>query len=582
MTHTSASTVPYPMRTAQEKRTAYLARLSQLRADRSSWINHWSELGRHILPRAPRFFASDRNRSGAHKYGSILDNTATRSLRVLSAGMMAGMTSPARPWFRLQVPDPDLRDAHGVRLWLDDVVERMQRVFARSNIYRALQRTYEELGVFGTSAMLVTSDPRTVIRAYSLPIGEYSLQQDYQGRVTTVYREFERTVVEVVKEFGFDNCSRAVQDDFNNRMFENRVDILHVIEPRADQERRPNSAAAIDMPWASVHLEIGGEDQKLLRESGFRTMRVLAPRWQVSGADVYGISPGMEALGDIRQLQQEQLRKSQAIDYQTKPPIQVPTAVKDRASDMLPGGVTYFEPGAILPHDQATPHGGIRTAFEVNLRLDFLLADIDDVRMRIKRAFHEDMFLMLASINDTRMTATEVIERQEEKLLMVGPVVERLTNELLEPLIDITFMDMLELGMLPPPPPELEGVEMEVEFVSILAQAQRAVGITSVQQFMNDMLTVSQSQPDVMDNVNLDKWARGTARMRGVEEEILVDEVAVQSLREARAQAEAAREQLEAAQQQAATVKDLSTSPVDQKTALTEVMRSLAGTPAEP
>jgi hypothetical protein len=578
---TATTTTPYPMRTASEKRTAYLARLGQLKAERSSWISHWSELARYILPRAPRFFASDRNRAGAHKYGSILDSTATRSLRVLSAGMMAGMTSPARPWFRLTVTDPDLALSHTVRLWLDDVRDRMQRVFSRSNVYRILQRVYEELGVFGTSAVFVATDAQSVIRCHSLPIGEFCCQQDYQGRVTTVYREFERSVVELVKEFGYDACSTAVQQAFDNRNFEAPIKVVHVVEPRADQERRIESGAAIDMPWASVYFESGGNDDKILRESGFRRMRVLVPRWQVSGADIYGVSPGMEALGDIKQLQQEQLRKSQGIDYQTKPPLQVPQSVHDRLSDTLPGGTFYYEPGAILPHDQTTPNGGVRTAFEVKLELQHLLADIEDVRVRIKRAFHEDMFLMLAML-DKRMTAKEVIERQEEKLLMVGPVIERLTNELLEPLIDIVFDDMLSVGLIPPPPDELRGADLDVEFVSILAQAQRAVGITSVQQFMNDILSAAQTQPDVVDNVNLDAWARRTANMRGVDEELLVEPQTVQELRETRAQAQAAREQLDAAATQASVVKDLSTAPVDQGTALTEAMRSLNGRPALP
>lgn len=578
----TAATVPYPMRTAQEKRTAYLARLSQLRAERSSWITHWSELARHILPRAPRFFASDRNRSGQHKYGSILDNTATRSVRILSAGLMAGMTSPARPWFRLTVPDPDLSNAHIARVWLDDTVERMQRVFARSNVYRGLHTSYEDRAVFGTNATLVLSDPQSVIRSYSLPIGEYCLQQDYKGHVTTVYREFQRSVGEVVKEFGRDNCSQAVQHSFDNRAFESPVDILHVIEPRADQERRPNSSAALDMPWRSVYIEIGGEDNKLLRESGFRSMRVLAPRWQTSGADVYGISPAMDALGDVKQLQHQQLRKSQVIDYQTKPPLQVPNSVREQT--LLPGDTTYYEPASTIPFDQVTPNGGVRTAFEVNLDISALLQDIQDVRQRIKQAFHEDLFLMLA-LEGNRMTATEVLERKEEKLLMIGPVIERMIEEQLEPLIAITFEDMLQAGLIPPPPEELNGMDLTVEFVSILAQAQRAVGITSVQQYMNDILTVAQSPipeaAQVIDNIDLDKWARRTAYMRGVEEDLLVDEAAVRELRESRARAQAAREQMEATAQQAKTIKDLSTAPVDQNTALNAALNSLAGTPAE-
>lgn len=565
------------MRNPQEKRDAYLSRLSWLKAQRSTWINHWSDLGRHILPRSARFFTSDRNRTGRERYGSILDNTATRAVRVLSAGMMAGMTSPARPWFRLTTQDVELRESHEVRLWTDEATVRMQSVFQKSNTYRALNNIYEDLGVFGTSCTLVLSDFDTVIRHYPLTIGEYCLEQDYQGRVTTVYREFQRTVVEVVKEFGYKNCSDAVQHSFDNRQLESPVELLHVVEPRADQERNLTSPRAEDMPWISIHIEIAGNSNKILREKGFRRMRILAPRWQVSGGDVYGISPGMEALGDIRQLQQEQLRKSQAIDYKTKPPLQVPLSMQGRDRDALPGGVNYYEPGAIFPFDQVTPHGGVRTAFEVTLELDHLLADIVDVRNRVDRAFYVDLFLLLASRDPSRMTATEVLERQEEKLLMIGPVIERMSNELLEPLIDITFQEMLEVGALPPPPEELLGRELEVQFISILAQAQRQVGISGIQQWVSDQIAVAAVRPDVLDNVNFDEWSRSGADMRGVPADHVVDKESVQQMREARAEAEAVREQSALMKETAGTAKDLAGAQVDQNTVLDEVMSDLAG-----
>lgn len=573
----TTATMPFPMRTAQEKRNAYLTRLSCLKAERSSWITHWSDLSRHILPRNARFFTADRNRGGRERYGQILDNTATRSLRVLSAGLMAGMTSPARPWFRLTTRDPELRSSHAVGLWLDEVTERMQTVFAKSNVYRGLQRIYEELGVFGTACTLVLGDFDTVIRMYPLTVGEFCLEQDYQGRIVTVYREFQRTVSEVVKEFGYENCSTHVQHAFDNRQLESNVELLHVVEPRSDQERNPRSPTTENMPWVSVYLEVSGNDNNILRESGFQRMRVLAPRWQANGGDVYGISPGMEALGDIKSLQQEQLRKAQAIDYQTKPPLQVPTTMKDRDRDGLPGGVNYYEPGAILPFDQVTPQGGVRTAFEVTLDLNALQVDILAVQFRIKQAFYEDLFLMLATRDPNRMTATEVLERQEEKLLMIGPVIERMSNELLEPLIDITFQEMLEVGAAPPPPEELFGREIEVEFISILAQAQRAVGVSGVQQFMGDVLAVAQTRPDVLDNINFDEWVRSGAEMRGVDADLLVDKASVQRLREARAEAEAAREQSALMNEAAGTAKDLAAAPINQNSALDEVLRNAAG-----
>ena len=251
---------------------------------------------------------------------------------------------------------------------------------------------------------------------------------------------------------------------------------------------------------------------KLLRESGYNDFPAVVPRWGISGGDIYGNSPGMEALGDIKQLQHEQLRKAQGIDYQTKPPLQVPSYMKNRDVDSLPGGVTFVD----------GQQGKIETAFQVNLNLQHLLMDIQDVRMRINGAFYADLFLMLANATDTRMTATEVAERHEEKLLMLGPVLERLHNELLDPLIDITFNRMVENNLIPPAPPELQGMELNVEFVSMLAQAQRAIGTNSIDRYVNSMGLVAQMKPEVLDKFDADSWSDEYADMLGVDPSLII------------------------------------------------------------
>ena len=565
----------YDFSDIRDRREAFIARHGALKKERSSWITHWSDISKHVLPRNGRFFVTDRNRTGASRYNKIYDNTGTRALRTLGAGMQAGATNPARPWFRLTTSDPDLGSYYPVRQWLDDVVDRMQRVFARSNTYRALHQMYEELGAFGTSVSIVLPDFNNVIHHYPVVCGEYSLQQDYQGKIVGCYREFEKTIGETVKEFGLKNCSVAVQDQWKSRQLENTVQILHVIEPRADQERDPDNPSPKHMPFKSCYLELGGDDDKLLRESGYKRMPVLAPRWSVAGGDVYGTSPGMEALGDIRQLQQEQLRKGQGIDYMVRPPLQVPSQLKDRESELFPGGLNYVDPGTMLPFDQVTPNGGVRSAFEVGLDLSHLLADIQDVRERVRSSFYADLFLMLSMAGpNTRMTATEVAERHEEKLLALGPVLERLHNELLQPLIDITFDQMVEADMLPPPPDEIAGQELNVEFVSILAQAQRAVGSNSVDRFMGNVMQLSQVKPDLLDKVNFDKWADNYSEMLGVETDIIVDDENVLALRKARAEAEAAQAQVAANREQAAAVKDSGSVKTDERNIAADVLNS--------
>ncbi len=522
-----------PSRIPSALRRQMLSRWGQLERERGSWMAHWQEISEYLLPRSGRYFVSDRNR-GNKRHNNIYDNTATRALRVLAAGMMAGMTSPARPWFRLTTSDAKLDESAAVKTWLADVTRIMQMVFARSNTYRALHSSYEELGAFGTASTLVLADYRNVIHHYPLTVGEYALAADARGAINTLYREFQMTVAQMVAEFGRDKCSATVQNLFDGGHLEQWVTLMQVIEPRADREAKRHDA--LNMPWRSIFFEPASGADSILRESGYRAFPALCPRWATISGDVYGHSPAMEALGDIKQLQHEQLRKAQGIDYKTKPPLQVPTSLKEQDTNMLPGGVTYV--------DTASPHGGIRSAFEVNIDLSHLLNDIYDVRERIRGSFYADLFLMLANSTNPQMTATEVAERHEEKLLMLGPVLERMHNEILDPLIDITFSQMIQAGIVPPPPPELQGRELNVEFVSMLAQAQRAIATNSVDRYVSRLGNIATMKPEVLDRFDADRWADAYADMLGIDPELIVPGEKAALIRQQRVEAQQAQQQM--------------------------------------
>lgn len=552
----------------QTQRQQILTRLGQLKAERATWFAHWQEITTYLLPRQGRYFRQDRNK-GWKRNNSIFDNTGTRALYTLAAGLMGGLTSPARPWFRLGVQDNELMRLAPVKLWLSHATTIMLDIFQRSNVYRALSSMYLELGAFGTAAAIVTEDYDNVIHLYPLTAGEYCIATNWKGEVNTLYREFEKTVGEIVLEFGRDNCSAHVQNMFDRGSLDQWIPIIHAIEPR--EERDYGSADARNMPWRSVYYEVGGDGDKVLRESGFKRFNVLAPRWDVAGGDIYGNSPGMEALGDIKQLQQEQLRKSQGIDYMTNPPLQLPTSLKNRDVDRLPGGITF--------RDAAGSGDKIESMFEVRLDLQHLLADIQDVRGRIRASFYADMFLMLQHDVDVRKTATEVAELHEEKMLMLGPVLERLHNELLKPLIDITFDYMMEAGIVPPPPEELQGQDLNVELISMLAQAQRAIATNGVDRFVGSMGLIAQMKPEVLDKLDVDYWAETYSDMLGVDPKLIVPEDQVQMMRQQRAQAQAQAAQAEQMEVMADTANKLGNTPTQggESTGLDDAIQMFSG-----
>lgn len=562
------------------RKQQYMLRKSALWTERSTWINRYREITQFLLPYSGRYFTTDRNK-GDRTFNSIYDETGTFALDILTAGMMAGMTSPARPWFRLATPDRDLMEYDPVRWWLHDVTELMRDIFAKSNTYNALHSIYEELGAFATAASIIEDDFDNVIHHTVLTAGEYAIGTNDKGRVNTLAREFEMTLMQIVEKFVYNGdpnskpdwsvVSPQIKNDWDGRRnLDSWRPVYHMIQPRQGRDVRKYDAK--NMPFASCYFEPGKDvsDDKFLRESGYKRFPVIAPRWHVRGGDVYGSGPSFRALGSIKQLQQEQLRKGQAIDYQTKPPIQVPAERKNSSVSQLPGGVSY-----IPMNGQG---GGVKTLFEVNLDLSHLLADINDVRGRINKSFYADLFLMISQDNRrTPATATEIAERHEEKLLMLGPVLERLHNEMLSPKIDLTFARVVEAGLLPPPPPELQGVDLKVEFVSTLAQAQKMVGLGSMDRLIGTVAQIAPVVPSVLDKLDMDQVVDRYADMLGVDPSIIVADDKVAIIREERAAAQAQAAQAQAAPVMAGAARDLAAADTSGQNALTDILKQVQG-----
>ena len=511
------------------------SRWASLKTERSSWDSHWQELSEFFQPHLGRFTTSDRNK-GTKKFGSIYDNTPTRAWRILSAGMMAGMTSPARPWFRLTLSDPQLAKKDAVQVWLSQVTEIMRGVYSRSNVYRGLHSMYGELGLFGTSVGLFAEHPTQLLHLHVLTAGEYAISTDAMSSGSSVYREFDMTVEQIVRQFGLAAVTESVRSLWNTGAYDKWVTVIHAVGYR--ENRDPTKIDQANKRFESVYFEVGAPEGKYLRVSGFDDFPAMTPRWATTSNDTYGFSPAMEALGDAKQLQHQQYRKAYAIDMMTDPPLVVPSSLRSQGVNRHPGGVIYAD---------AANKDSIRTAFDVNLNLDHLLADIGDVRDRVNGSFYADLFLMMLSDDRSNITAREVVERHEEKMLMLGPVLERLQNEMLEPLIDLTFSRLARTGLLPPPPQELQGQDINVEFVSALAQAQRAVGVNAIDRLLVTVGAVGQLRPEAVDKLDQDKVIEAYADMLGADPDLLLPAADVAYIRKNRQQQQQQQMALEAA-----------------------------------
>lgn len=552
-------------------------RIEQMRSELSSWIPQLKELNRNFSPRRGKFDTSDRNKG--NKRNQLSNNTPLFAKRILRSGMMTGITSPARPWFKLAPPDPDMENYGPVRSWLDAVQMVFYKVFAAAGLYRVLPGVYEEQGIFGTAAFLDDDDFDNVSRYTPFTVGEYMLSGNGQGKIDTFAREYELTVYQLINRFGIENVSNHVRELYARGNYEAYVQCRHIIEPNTREIEGLELSDEFD--FRSVYYEVseGSGSGDYLSVGGYREFPVMAPRWETKPGDTYGIGPGMDALGDAIALQVQEREKGKAVGKMVNPPTIAPSAMQNQPISLLPGSRNFSD----------DPTGkAFRAIYQVEPRVQELNYDIGRTEDRINRAFYVDLFMMVANDDrDQRATATEIAEKHEEKLLQLGPVLENQNHDLLDPLIKRTFKKLVRASepgwkgivdfmMIPPPPPELQGKGMDaldVEYVSILAQAQKMVSTGASERwlgFVGNMAALG--KPEVLDKVKGDALVDVMARDLGVPNKVVNTEDEVAEIRKARAEQMQQQEAMARIAQSADAAKTLSETDTTGGNVLSDVL----------
>lgn len=561
------------------RRQRYENLVQELTLERSNVEGEWRDVGDWLCPHRLRFSASERNKgTRPTTTKNVIDSTARFSARTLSAGMHAGLTSPARPWLKLTTPDPTLAEFGPVKNWLHVVTSRMLTIFATTNLYQVLPLVYLDMGVFGTAAMAALWDEKDIFRCYSYPLGSFAMGQDARGLISSFTRTYQRSVRQVVEDFGvsadgrtidWSNISTLVKDLWDKGNYQQAVEITWLVKPNEEEDRKKFLSKYL--PWTSCYWETGGGEprageKKFLRESGFKTFPIMGPRWEVTGDDTYGTdAPGRLALGDVRQLQIMQRRKAQLLSKAVDPPLRGPAELRSQKTSLLPGKITYVNVREGMQ--------GLAPIHEVRLEgFQHLTQDMGDVQYRIQRAFYEDLFLMMARSDDRlgadRPTATEVLERKEEKLLVLGPVVEGTNDELLDPIIDRTFSLMLDADQIPEPPEELLNVQLKVEYISMLSQAQKLVGVVGQDRFLQSSMGMAEVWPNVRHKVNVFQALDNYGEMLGVDPRILIATEDAEAAAQAEAQAAQDQAESEQAVNVAKAAQLASNAPIGGNTAL--------------
>lgn len=545
--------------------TFVVGRLMGLRVNRYSWWTHWRELADYFLPRRYKWIITPNQMGrGSPINQHILDSTGVICGRNLAAGLVSGKSSPTRPWFRLRVGKIDSTQTSPISLWLAECERLLYLIFAESNFYNSIAQFYYDLVIFGTATLLCYEDFDNVVRWYNPCAGEYYIDIDGKYRPTIFYREFTMTVGAVVDEFGIENVSDAVAQLYNDTGGANRTReliVAHAIEPNDD-----GNAGRFGIPdrWAfrEVYWEWGGSTSPqggsnqppgFLRKRGYYESPAIICRWDLVSNDAYGRSPAMDALPDQKQIQLETKRKAQAIDKMVNPPLVADVQLKNQPASLLPGGITYV--------NGYTSSGkpGFSSVYDTKFPVAEITEDLNEAKARISKTFFNDV-LMTASQFETRsnVTAMEWDMRKSESMVLLGPALERIDHEGLSKCIDRVFSVASRVGILPPAPQEIQGQMINVDYVSMLAQAQQAAasgGIERLFQIAGNLVAVD---PSVMDNIDVDYSLDKYSKLLNNDPKMIRSPEALAAIRQQRADQQAQAQQAQMAEQYAKAGANLS------------------------
>jgi len=502
-----------------------LKRFDRLTSQRQNWETHWQEVADYMMPRKADV-TKTRSR-GDKRTELIFDSSPLQAVELLSASLHGMLTNPSTPWFSLRFKNSEMDNEDEAKEWLESATEVMYTAFNRSNFQQEIFELYHDLITFGTAAMFIEEDDDDLLKFSTRHINEIYIAEDSKGRIDTVYRRFKISARAAIQRFG-NKVSTKVTTVANKDPYE-EIEIVHAVYPRADFDITKQDSA--NMPFESVYMEYGSGDE--LSVSGFREFPFVVPRYLKASHEIYGRSPAMTALPDVKMLNEMSKTTIKAAQKQVDPPLLVPDDGFILPVRTVPGGLNFYRAGT---RDRIEPLNiGANSPLGLNME--------EQRRNAIRNAFYVNQLMMQQG---PQMTATEVIQRNEEKMRLLGPVLGRLQSELLKPLIDRAFNILLRKNQFRPAPDFLSGQDIEIEYVSPLAKAQKSTELQSIMRAIEIMGSLANVAP-VFDHVNMDNLVRHLTDIVGVPQKIL----------KPRSQMNAERQQKQQQQEQMAQMQQL-------------------------
>lgn len=490
--------------------------IGKLRSDRGQWESHWQDVADYFFTRKNDIIST--RSPGEKRAFRLLDNTGMYANEMLAGALHGMLTNPDTFWFELTTGKPRLDQEDEVRTWLQDSMRIMHGVLNNSNFQTEVHEMYMDLCSFGTGCTLVEEDKEDIVRFKTKFIRDYLVAENHRGTIDQIYCEWKASAAELVDAFGLEKLHEKVKENFEQGR-DDKFTCVHAVYPKTMLDPDDKSA----LPWKSEYWIL--EHDHLIEEGGFNEFPYLVPRWTKAAGEAYGRSPAMNALPEMKVL--NKMNETMLIGAQkvVDPPIQMPDDGFVMPIITTPGGINYYRPGS---------QDVIKPLFN-DTRLDFGYQAMEDRRKRVRDSYYVDHLRLQQG--GPMMTATEVLQRTEESMRLLGPMLGRQQVEFLRRLIARVYRICMDRGVIPEVPEVLRTEKLTVKYSSLIAKSQRVNEAQSILRTMQAIGPFLQLDPSVALNFDGHAAARIIAMTYGAPQEILKKQKDVEKAQAAQAQA---------------------------------------------
>lgn len=456
----------------------------------------------------------------------IIDMTAWRANMIFSGGMANGSVPQTVEWFDFDVDTED-QAAKEIAESRRDIINL---ALNHSNFYSAVHYAYQELP-FGQSPVGAFFDPTMgiVFENYSIGSYAYALDQFRNVMSFTVKKKF--TYRQLAQKFGVEKCPDNIKAELKDkRNTESTVNCHWLVTLNPDLKHNafgPDGKRYLSLYW------VEGEDN-YISTGGFDIMPIaIAPYCVVPNCN-YGIGPGWFADSDTAMMHAQLRNAFGNMELFSQPPLQGPSGVE---VDYRPGMVTELN---------GVDTGKVESLFNVTPVFQAIFETAQGTQDNINAAYNVNLFAMLeqAKFDGQGRTAFELDLRQQEKMQQLSPIVTRINHEFLGRLIEIVYSYYDHNNGFAPVPPEYDGMNIDVKYVSPLAQVQKMSGLQAYEYLLNGLMQLAQLKPEIAGILDAETFIREYAGKTGSPIKLLYDKKEYSEILQQQAQAAEAEKQM--------------------------------------